>query len=215
MEMMAPPISPFGHHSIDAIQLIKGYYRVLLLRNGILNLRYPSQQLSLLPLPRFTAIDFETADYGGDSACAIGLVVVDDGEIVDQQMRLIRPPRNVFHFTHIHGLTWNDVKDSPEFVSVWRELEPLLEGSEFLVAHNARFDEGVLKKCCQKAGIKPPEQRFVCTVRAARRTWKLKSARLNMVCEHLGIPLNHHEALSDATACAKIAVEAMRCGTKL
>lgn len=42
---------------------------------------------------RFVAIDFETADPKRDSACALGIVVVDKGEIVDREYRLIRPPR--------------------------------------------------------------------------------------------------------------------------
>jgi DNA polymerase-3 subunit epsilon len=35
------------------------------------------------------------------------------------------------------------------------------------------------------------------------------------VCRHLGIPLNHHDALSDAEACARIAIEAARAGAAL
>ena len=41
----------------------------------------------------FVAIDFETADPGADSACAIGVVRVRDGRIAERIARLIRPPR--------------------------------------------------------------------------------------------------------------------------
>ena len=178
-------------------------------------MQLPGRQLSFLPQPRFAAIDFETADYSADSACALAVVVAEAGEIISQEVRLIRPPRPQVYFTHIHGLTWQDLKNSPDFETVWNQLSPMLEGCEFIAAHNARFDQKVLYRCCEKAGLKPPAQRFVCTVKAARRTWKLKSNRLNRVCEFLEIPLNHHEALSDATACAKIAIAAMECGTTL
>jgi DNA polymerase-3 subunit epsilon len=40
---------------------------------------------------RFTAIDFETANADRGSACAVGLVVVEDGQIVSRTSQLIRP----------------------------------------------------------------------------------------------------------------------------
>ena len=40
----------------------------------------------------------------------------------------------------------------------------------------------------------------------ARRAWNLRPTKLPDVCRHLGITLNHHDALSDALACAKIVI---------
>ena len=68
-----------------------------------------------MPTTIFTAIDFETADNGRDSACAVAAVVVADDVIVDRYCTLIRPPRERMLFTHIHGLAWADVCDSPDF----------------------------------------------------------------------------------------------------
>jgi DNA polymerase-3 subunit epsilon len=45
-------------------------------------------------------------------------------------------------------------------------------------------------------------------VKLARQVWRLPSNKLNLVCEHLNIPLQHHDALSDAEACARIVLEA-------
>ncbi len=160
-------------------------------------------------MKNFAAIDFETADRHSDSACSVGVVHVKDNRIVERYHRLIRPPRKKFVFTYVHGLSWNDVRESPSFGELWPELRQLLDGADFLVAHNAAFDSRVLRACCRRAGILPPRYRFRCTVSMARNTWKLKSARLPIVCEHLGISLNHHDALSDAEACAKIALRAL------
>ena len=49
----------------------------------------------------FVAIDFETANYARDSACAVGLVKVVGGEIVDKAVHLIKPPTREFVFTYI------------------------------------------------------------------------------------------------------------------
>ena len=161
-------------------------------------------------MEKFAAIDFETADHGRDSACSVGVALVKNGRITETFHRLIRPPRREIVFTDIHGLAWADVRDSPTFPQMWPELRDFIDGADFLVAHNASFDSGVLRACCEAAGVAPPMQDFRCTVRLARARWNLPSARLPIVCRHLGIPLNHHDALSDANACAKIAIEALR-----
>lgn len=160
----------------------------------------------------FAAIDFETADSGRDSACAVGLVRVEDGRIVGRAYRLIRPPRERFTFTWLHGIAWRDVADAPEFGDVWRSLGSLVRDVDFFAAHNAPFDAGVLRACCAAAGIPAPETPFRCTVRLARGVLGIRPAKLDHVCASLGIPLRHHHALSDAEACARIvlAAEAFR-----
>ena len=50
----------------------------------------------------FVALDFETADHGADSACAIGIVRVENLRIVAKEAILIRPPRSRVMFTHVH-----------------------------------------------------------------------------------------------------------------
>ena len=70
------------------------------------------------------------------------------------------------------------------------------------------FNISVLNACCEKADIEPPLIPFKCTVALARKKWKLHPTKLPDVCRYLDIPLNHHEALSDAMACAKIVIAA-------
>ncbi len=163
-------------------------------------------------MPDFVAIDFETADHGPDSACAVGLSIVRGNRIVNRAYRLIRPPRNAMVFTPIHGLTWDDVKDAPAFSEVWPEVSPLLDSADFLVAHNAPFDRGVLQACCVAAGLPMPRQEFLCTVQMARSTWNLRPTKLPDVCRYLAISLRHHHAGSDADACAEIAIAAFADG---
>jgi len=158
--------------------------------------------------PIFVALDFETADYGRDSACAVALVRVEGDSITRRAARLIRPPRRYFEFTYIHGITWSQVKDEPSFGEVWPELSPLLDGASMLVAHNASFDRRVLETCCEAARLEAPALPFECTMKLARKVWSLRPTRLPDVCRHLGIPLNHHDAASDAEACAHIVLAA-------
>lgn len=158
----------------------------------------------------FVAIDFETAKDQPDSACAIGLVKVVGGEIVDQAVHLIRPPTKEFVFTHIHGLRRKDVANVDDFGTLWARLEPMLDGAAFFAARNAPFDKGVLHACCARDGLAASRLRFRCTMQISRGVWHIRPTKLSNVCAKLRITLNHHEALSDATAGAKIVRAAAR-----
>ncbi len=174
----------------------------------------------------FVAIDFETADQGRDSACSVGLVRVENGVVVKKVVQLIRPPRleggdlfspapAAFMFTYIHGIKPEQVLDAPTFGQAWPQFAPLFQGVDFLAAHNAPFDSGVLAACCEVARLPKPAHRFICTVRLARSTWNIYPTKLSNVCQHLSIELNHHEALSDAHACAQIVIAAEKKGVKI
>jgi len=158
----------------------------------------------------FVAIDFETADHGADSACAVGVVRVENLEVVRREVVLIRPPRDRVLFTRVHGITWRMVAAEPVFAEVWPRLAPVLDGAAFLAAHNAPFDRRVLTACCDAAGLARPPHPFLCTVHVARRTWRQKPNNLPAVCGRLGIALRHHDAGSDAEACARIVIAAAR-----
>ena len=95
-------------------------------------------------------------------------------------------------------------------MEAWPGLLPLLEGAEFVAAHNAPFDRSVLRACCDRAGLETPGLPFLCTVRLARKVWGMYPTRLPDVCGRLGIPLRHHHAGSDAEACARIVLRATR-----
>jgi DNA polymerase-3 subunit epsilon len=166
--------------------------------------------------PTFVALDFETADNSRDSACALALVRVENHQIVQRTYNLIKPPRQKFLYTNIriHGITWEDVADQPTFGELWPTFSPMLEGIDFLAAHNASFDRSVLQKCCKTAGLTPPALPFQCTVRLARQTWDIFPTKLNDVCDHLGITLKHHHAASDAEACALIVIAAHQISPK-
>lgn len=169
----------------------------------------------VLPPPDgvFAAIDFETAEHGPDSACAVGVVRVERSEVVARATLHIRPPRPRVLFTHVHGITWAMVQDAPPFAEAWSLLAPLLDGASVLAAHNAAFDRRVLAACCTAAGRATPAIPFLCSVQVARRTWKPKPNTLPSVCRRLGIELVHHDPGSDAEASARIVIAALGAGT--
>lgn len=138
--------------------------------------------------------------------------MVEDGVVAAARSLLIRPPTSYFQFTDLHGIGWSDVKDAPAFMEVWRGLAPILAGAHSFAAHNAPFDRSVLQACCARSGLRTPRVPFVCTVQVARRLWNIRPTRLPDVCRRLGIGLDHHDAASDAFACAQIVARAYAAG---
>ena len=174
--------------------------------------KVPVPALPPPPVRRFAALDFETADYGRDSACALSITVVEADQIVDTWTSLIRPPRRDFVFTYLHGIAWQHVKDKPVFGELWPRVAEILGSVDFIAAHNAAFDRSVIEACCALAAVESVPKPFVCTVKVARAIWGYRPTTLADVCRQLQIPLQHHDAASDARACAHILLTARQQG---
>ena len=160
----------------------------------------------------FTAIDFETANGSAASACSLGLVKVADGRVVDEAYWLIRPPLGHDEFWSsniaIHGILPEQVAAAPEWSGYAAQFQAFV-GDDWLVAHNAGFDMGVLRGCCEATGCSVPNAHYLCSLQVARRTYHLDSYRLPNVALAAGFEdFAHHNALEDARACAAIMLHA-------
>lgn len=147
----------------------------------------------------FTAIDFETAQGYRWSICQVGLVRVERGCIIREMSLLVQPPRNYYwdRFIQIHGITPQDTMASPTFDRIWNTIEPFIK-DQHVVAHNGLcFDFPVLSQTLAYYGMSAPEYEKHCTYRIFRKN-------LASLCVQYGIPLHHHDALSDAKACAEL-----------
>ena len=158
----------------------------------------------------FTSIDFETASRRPDSACQLGLVTVEQGRVTEESCWLIRPKPFIFHPSNIriHGITPEQVCEEPEFSSLWGEIEEKI-GGRCLVAHNASFDLRVLLSTLRTQRLPIPEFEYTCTRAIAKKTWPhLRRFGLKPLSDWLGIRFQHHDALEDALACAKLLLAA-------
>jgi DNA polymerase-3 subunit epsilon len=156
----------------------------------------------------FTALDFETADKL--IPCELGVCVVRNGIIVETRSWLIKPscyPYMNYWNENIHGISTQDLADTPYFDAVWKEIEPYINGN-LLVAHNAAFDVSVLRYILNYYEINSPTADYLCSVNLARRMWPdMDSHRLDALCRRFGIIFRHHRAGADAEACARITLE--------
>ena len=155
----------------------------------------------------FVVFDIETTGFSNknDKIIEIGAVKLKDGEVVDRFSRFVNPQRTIpAVIIELTGITDEMVKDEQLIEDVLPEFMEFV-GDATLVAHNAAFDIGFIKKNLRDLGKELPNQ-VMDTVPLARFLYpELKRVKLNIVAKHLGVSLeNHHRAVDDAKATADI-----------
>ena len=146
----------------------------------------------------FTAIDFETATGSRSSICQIGLVRVENNVVVKTFNQLICPPSNFYSYWNVkvHGITPERTINAPKFEDVWGQIKVYFE-NQTVVAHNGAFDFSCLKQVLQFYDLAEVKFEKQCT-------YKIFKKGLAVLCSEHSIALNHHDALSDAMACARL-----------
>lgn len=147
----------------------------------------------------FVAIDFETFTAERTSACAIGMCKVKKGVIIQEFYSLISPipDERTTNNTFVHGITKEMLLDAPTFKELFPFIVQFCEGLPF-VCHNASMDEIVMRKCMEYYNLSELDLDF-------EDTYQITKLSLVDACELYHVPLGeHHNALSDAVACAKL-----------
>ena len=113
---------------------------------------------------RFVALDVETPNGHNDRISALGLSVIEDGQIVHNDFTLVNPETYFSHFNiQLTGIDSKLVAKAPTFAQVWYHYRDLLE-NEVLVAHNAAFDLRVLAHCLHDYDLLPAQPAtYLCT----------------------------------------------------
>lgn len=157
----------------------------------------------------FVTLDFETANHNRSSVCSIGMVVVENGIIIDTYYCLIKPFPNYYNSLNssIHQLTYLDTFDAKPFHELWDNISRRI-GNKPIVPHNVSFDKSCLLAVLDSYSLAMPSNRFYCTYKKAKEVVpNLPSYKLINVAAYFGHELsNHHYALADAEACAHIAM---------
>lgn len=146
----------------------------------------------------YVAIDFETATYSRNSACALGAVKVRDGRIIEKHYWVFQPPENQYSDVciNVHGITPDFTATLPTLNDLYDDIFKVLNNS-VVVSHNVQFDIVVLYESLKVYELAMPTlSDIICTCELSGKR------KLNDCCAEYDIPLNHHDAMSDATACA-------------
>lgn len=199
--------SPMKPNELDRFRLpeTRGFARVSL----------PVTNEYRVPMDSFVAFDVETANAQPYSICSISAVKVENRQFTGSVTSLIKPPEAKFTNSHVHGITWSKVRNSPTFKEFYEStFRDFIKGFP-LVAHNANFDMGCLIYTAKTEGITLDKPLlFADSLQSARYTYRnLENYKLDTICKYLNLDLNHHESLSDAKACAQIMQDTMDKGT--
>lgn len=169
------------------------------------------------PDKNFVFVDVETANWSNDRICAIGMIIVTDGNATGYYS-LINPNTRIT-FSYIHGITNEDVKDSPTLDQFWQVISPKIPDKFVFVAHNYRFDLTVMKKDLGRFGIQFNPAEILDTMWVARDILykshtKRGDLRLNTLSEILGVQLYHHNAASDISATKNVLEKLLAMGNR-
>lgn len=155
----------------------------------------------------FVVFDLETTGLSEDvnNIIEIGAVKVENGSITDRFGTFVNPcepiPQKI---TELTGINDEMVKDAPGIEEILPEFLKFCENA-VLVAHNAKFDTGFIKKAMQRMGM-DFNFAWLDTLQLARCLYpELPNHKLNTLSKHMNILLeNHHRAVDDAKATADI-----------
>jgi DNA polymerase-3 subunit epsilon len=158
--------------------------------------------MRLLDAP-LAIVDLETtgAHPLHDRVTEIAVIEVRGGEFAGEWSTLVNPEAAIpAAIQALTGITNDMVAGAPTFARLAAGLHERLEG-RVLVAHNARFDYGFLRREFQRAGL-DYRARTLCTVKLSRRLYP-EHARHNLdsVMQRHGLECKaRHRALGDAEA---------------
>lgn len=146
----------------------------------------------------YIAVDFETAT-SDKMACQLGITIVENGEIKGTIVEYIQPPQNRYETgcIRVHHITPEQTKYAPTFDTIWNNYKELFQTYP-IVAHNAPFDESVLRANLDYYSI--PHNKiapFICT-------YKIFQLSLDKLCCAFNLHDNkHHDAGFDSLRCAQ------------
>ena len=155
---------------------------------------------------RYVVVDLEATSTGSKAKIIqVGIVVIEDGEIVEQYATDVNPHERLdSHIKELTGLTDKRLAKAPEFSQVAEKIFELVKDGVF-VAHNVQFDANLLAEFLFFEGYELRTPR-IDTVELAQIFYpQLEKYNLGILCQELGIPLEQaHSALSDAQATAEL-----------
>ena len=156
----------------------------------------------------FVVFDIETTGLNShtNEIIEIGAVKIKAGRIVDRYSQLINPGRPIpYHITEITSITDEQVANEPKIDKVIGKFVDFV-GDAVLVAHNAPFDMGFIKRDIKKYLSIDYQCSVIDTLQMARDLFPdLKKYGLGDLNKTLGLALEkHHRAVDDSQATANM-----------
>ncbi|HFI0420119.1 TPA: bifunctional DnaQ family exonuclease/ATP-dependent helicase [Streptococcus suis] len=158
---------------------------------------------------RYAVVDLEATGTGADAKIIqIGIVLVENGEIIDSYATDINPYELLDdHIKNLTGITDKQLEQAPDFGQVASTIYDMI-GDAIFVAHNVKFDANLLAEALFFEGFELLTPR-VDTVELAQLFFPtFEKYSLGNLAEHLELGLDQaHTAISDAMATARLLIK--------
>ena len=156
----------------------------------------------------FVVFDIETTGLNShtNKIIEIGAVKIKSGRIIDRYSQLINPGISIpYHITEITSITNEQVANQPKIDEVIGKFVDFI-GDAVLVAHNAPFDMGFIKRDIKEYLNIDLESSVIDTLQMARDLFPdFKKYGLGDLNKSLGLALEkHHRAVDDSQATANM-----------
>lgn len=158
---------------------------------------------------RYAVVDLEATGTGTDAKIIqIGIVLVENGEIIDSYATDINPYELLDdHIKNLTGITDQQLSQAPDFGQVASTIYDMI-GDAIFVAHNVKFDANLLAEALFFEGYELLTPR-VDTVELSQLFFPtFEKYSLGNLAEHLELGLDQaHTAISDAMATARLLIK--------
>ncbi|HFI0165778.1 TPA: bifunctional DnaQ family exonuclease/ATP-dependent helicase [Streptococcus suis] len=158
---------------------------------------------------RYAVVDLEATGTGADAKIIqIGIVLVENGEIIDSYATDINPYELLDdHIKNLTGITDQQLSQAPDFGQVASTIYDMI-GDAIFVAHNVKFDANLLAEALFFEGYELLTPR-VDTVELSQLFFPtFEKYSLGNLAEHLELGLDQaHTAISDAMATARLLIK--------
>ena len=156
---------------------------------------------------KFSVIDIEGTDGNASKSriMEIAVYVYENGQTTDAFSTLVNPGTVPdFYVRKLTGITPKMLKRAPKFHEIAKRLVEMTEGT-VLVAHNAPYDYGMLRKEFKRLGY-AFNRPYLDTVRYSEKLLPgMKAYGLDALTKALRIPVtDRHRAYGDARATLKL-----------
>ena len=156
----------------------------------------------------FVVFDIETTGLNShtNKIIEIGAAKIKAGRIIDRYSQLINPGISIpYHITEITSITNEQVANQPKIDEVIGKFVDFI-GDAVLVAHNAPFDMGFIKRDIKEYLNIDLENSVIDTLQMARDLFPdFKKYGLGDLNKSLGLALEkHHRAVDDSQATANM-----------
>lgn len=157
-----------------------------------------------------TGLNSSPASGNMDRIIEIGAYKIENGEITESFSTFVNPAKRLSdEIVKLTGITQEMVEGAPVFEEAMPDFYKFCSGS-VLVGHNiAGFDFKFVDYYCSKLGY-ILDRKIIDTLHLSQELLYLPNYKLNTIADKFNITFNHHRAVDDALATAKIFIELIK-----